>query len=239
MSESEIQSDESSTAEEAKDNDVYKENRLLLYVVIFITGAALIYWSFDRAPESLAWYVVREFGKGLILTVLVSAGIGWLINRQSRRLEAQHKHEEKREAKIRQLYLESQLDGLAQRIEHQTRELADSSATIEALRKASIIRLYENRRNASDDIKHALEENDVDEVRIMAISMNNFLATAERTPLYEGVEHAGELHQDRQAPHASREALGSGPHDRSALEGGSAAFGGRVPGNIGAGTAGK
>jgi len=55
---------------------------ILGIVLMVILGMAMVSVSFEQADRHLPYYMIREIGKALVLTALVSTAINWYVNRQ-------------------------------------------------------------------------------------------------------------------------------------------------------------
>lgn len=145
---------------------------LLASLVLIALGIFLIAWGFEQRQNSLLHFFASEIGKAIIITGLVTGGTKWYLTRQYTELirtgqkvyEEEHKQE-----------LQSTLSRVEDRILHQTQTIASYASSLDAMQKADIVRLYESRNAASLDIKADLEDRGISTVRIIGISLNDFL----------------------------------------------------------------
>ena len=182
----------SQSAQERRDNqfsDLFKKYiGLKTFVVIMAIGGigiGLVYLTLGQ-EESLWHYLTRESGKALVLTALVSFGVNSLIRMQSAELERlQKKTDEHREAgrhealqsALRSLEkeLEVVLKELQAGIRKQTDRLVGSVSSLQALYEARAVRVFANRKQATREIKTALEDQNANSIKIIGISLNDFL----------------------------------------------------------------
>ena len=142
--------------------------KLFVLIIIFsIIGVVLIYIGFEKSEESVFFYTLREVGKGIFITALISGAIKWYMARQY------IYYKEERENIYRQ-ELKEVLSQLKSDVSEQTRKIASYASSLDALQFVGATRFYRNRHEASSDIKAVLEKGP-EEIKIIGISLNDFV----------------------------------------------------------------
>jgi hypothetical protein len=158
---------------------------ILGVVVLLVLGAVLIWISFDKA-NLLTYYMLREVGKAIFLTALVSTTVNLYFNRQlsviekeKRELEKKlqgekEKYELEKDERFRQT-VNRQLDTLREDILNQTAEIASEAVSFDALQASDVNRFYRSRSEASESIRNALLQEGVSNIKLIGISLNDFM----------------------------------------------------------------
>jgi len=142
----------------------------LLLAIILLGGIGIFFivLSFNKTESSTFFYLVREAGKALFITAIISGGVKWYMTRQYIKLDKEKdailKHE-----------LSETLDNLTKKVLEQTNKMSASASSLDALQDADVVRFYRNRSEASKDIKAALQDNKVTTIKIIGISLNDFI----------------------------------------------------------------
>ncbi|MBI3942274.1 MAG: hypothetical protein HY326_04610 [Chloroflexi bacterium] len=71
------------------------------------------------------------------------------------------------------------LERIEKNLQKQTEELIQTVASLEAMRQSGIVRIYASRASASEDIKRDLIAPNVTQIRLMGISLNDFVLAAQ------------------------------------------------------------
>lgn len=154
---------------------------LLGGLVVAILGILVIWGaSYLRDPsKSVLTYSIRAIGSGLLVTGVVTV-LAYLFVRR---------HEEQFRNRLMDFIakdLTRRLKKIETRIQGQTVELFEGSASLEALNQRGVARVYANRRDSIDDLTRELKNLDEGEVRIMGVSLNDFV----RSDQVEGLHSA-------------------------------------------------
>jgi hypothetical protein len=136
-------------------------------IALIAAGLLLVYFSFGRT-KSLDFYLLQEAGKAILITAVVNGGVKWYLTRQSLELE-----NARNEILSRELF--SSLDSLRKEVLRQTESMAASASSLTALQAADVSRFYRSRNEASGDIRQALTDPGVSAIKIIGISLNDFI----------------------------------------------------------------
>lgn len=144
--------------------------RLSLFLML---GVGLLFISFafylpGLKDNTYLSYIIREIGKGFLVASIITFFVRVLIE--------QHydKYKDKYVEIMTNDVSESLLD-IKKSISEQLEKLYHASASLEAMLQSGILRIYSSRRNASKDIALDLTNPFVSEIKIMAISLNDFV----------------------------------------------------------------
>jgi len=171
--------------------------------VLVGVGMFLVWWSFDKPPNSLSFYLVREIGKALFITAVINGAVKWYLSHQSQTVdkliedirkgeifsefEGLRKHVDEEIDKLGLLTQElarqtKHISARTQEIVAQTSQItgttqhvAGFAASLVAMQEAGIARLYPNRGEASEDIRASLEEPGITSIQVIGISLNDFV----------------------------------------------------------------
>ena len=140
--------------------------------VVFVTGLTLIGISFASWFPSVArnWlaFSVRQLGGGLLVAALAGLLIQLLVGRYRQQLSEG----------LTQFVEQDVTRDLREIREHigvQTNALVQGSSTLEAIRRTGVGEVWQSRGDALEAMKRDLEAPDLQSVRIMGISLNDFL----------------------------------------------------------------
>lgn len=131
-------------------------------------GVFLVLLSFDKAEASIYFYLLREVGKAIFITAIITGALKWYMVRQIRNLE------NARDGLIRHSLSQS-LEDLKGNVIRQTQEVAAYVKSLDDMKAAGVSRFYRNRSEAADDIKRTLSDPEISEVRVIGISLNDFV----------------------------------------------------------------
>ncbi len=120
-------------------------------------------------------YLLHELGKALFLTALVSFGVNALIARQSAALKQEELARQEHETNAHFNQLTVGIDALQERVMSQTTQLVESVSSLEALREAGVQKVYSTRDDAAADLRAALDDRNATSIKIIGISLNDFL----------------------------------------------------------------
>jgi len=142
----------------------------LIILIIFLAaiGILLIFLGFEKANESIKYYLLQEVGKGIFITALISGAIKWYMARQF----IAYGHERK---KVYERELSNLLSKISIDVKEQTSKIAAYSSSLEALQSVGATRFYRDREEASPDILKTMEQSTIDNVKIIGISLNDYL----------------------------------------------------------------
>jgi hypothetical protein len=153
--------------------------------ILLAVGVTFVWVGFDKRDQ-LLFYMMSEIGKAILLTVLVSIAINWYFKRQLSILEDENRLVEKQYQEEKERYeqekdglfrqtVHSQLDVLRKDVLQQTQEIADQAISFDALQLADVNRFYATRDEASHGIKNALLQRGVTSIKLIGISLNDFM----------------------------------------------------------------
>ncbi|MDY0357735.1 MAG: hypothetical protein RBR19_17765 [Sedimentisphaerales bacterium] len=146
---------------------------LIAIIVLSSTGLLLVIFSHKKAGQSTTYYIMREIGKAVCITALASGGVKWYMTRQASVLDrlANRRSEQQ---------LSADLEELRGQVVSQTGTICRSASSLVAMHQADIVHFYKNRMEASTEIKTALEDTHVTEIKIIGISLNDFTRDEQR-----------------------------------------------------------
>ena len=151
---------------------VVTRNIFFVVAILVIVGMFLMVWSFDKRQASVVYYFVAEVGKAIVITALVTGVTKWYLAREYTDListgQKIYEDEYKQE-------LKATLDGMETKILGQTQTIAHYASSLDAMQKADIVQIYESRGKASDDIRRDIQDPNITYLRIIGISLNDFL----------------------------------------------------------------
>lgn len=167
---------------------------ILAIVVLLLVGAALVWVSFERA-HTLPYFLLRETGKAILITVLVSTAITWYFTYHLSILEKEKQESERQIQQNNASYqrekdelfretVNTQLDVLRKGVLSQTKQIATEAVCFDALQAADVDRFYRSRDEASESIRDALLQNGVTIIRLIGVSLNDFMRD-EHTDLHD------------------------------------------------------
>ncbi len=141
---------------------------ILASIILIVIGILLIILSFSRSGTNVFFFIMQETGKAIFITALISGAIKWYLTRQAMLLESE-------KDRVFREQLSFSLNELKSKIIEQTQKMTKSSKSLDALRSANIAKVYEKRLTASEDIKATLEHKSVEQIKIIGISLNDFI----------------------------------------------------------------
>jgi hypothetical protein len=141
---------------------------LVSSIVLVASGLLLVILSFGRTNASVSFFLLQEIGKAILITAAVNGGVKWYLTRQSVELE-----KAKTEIVNRQLF--SSLDTLRGEVLSQTQRMSASASSLVALQAADVSKFYGSRNEASIDIRQAITSEGVTAIKIIGISLNDFI----------------------------------------------------------------
>ena len=141
---------------------------LFLMLLIFGTGVLLVIYFYPKSETSIYFYILSEIGKALFITAMISGAVKWYLTRQTIILE-NTKNEIIRDE------LKKNLEELKDKVLSQTKVMTAASKSLDALKNAGIVEFYENRSRASKEIEDAIENKNVKSLKIIGISLNDFV----------------------------------------------------------------
>lgn len=145
--------------------------RMLLTIVFFsLIGLAIIYISYDLAENDVKYYVIREIGKGILITSLISGVIKWYLQREFTK-------ELNLIKEIKDDNLSMSLLSIEKSVDKQTKQITDYSLSLGAMLSSGVTRFYKNRGEAGEDINSAMQEalkSAEGTIKIVGISLNDF-----------------------------------------------------------------
>lgn len=167
---------------------------ILGIVIMLMVGTAMIWISFDKA-KLWPFYMLREIGKAIFLTVLVSAAINWyfksqlsIIEREKQESEKliqarKERYEREKDVQFRET-VNQQLNTLREEVLRQRDDIADKAVCFDELQAADVDSFYRNRSDASRSIKNMLLQKGIASIKLIGISLNDFMRD-EHTELHD------------------------------------------------------
>lgn len=136
------------------------------FLVVFIAAIMLpgVVYTRHFTDGSDIYYILHEICKAILSAMVVTFGIVAFVRRWSHLSRDMEKEE-----------LKEKLAEISKDIAEQRDKLADYVSSIQALSVANVTKVYENRQEASEDIKMAILDKDVTTIDIIGISLNDFL----------------------------------------------------------------
>jgi hypothetical protein len=152
---------------------------LILGALLFLgIGVWFVLLSFNR-KDQLPYYLLIEIGKAIILTVLVSIAINWFFRHQLSILDNAKQKAEKKDQEDKQQWfhktVNEQLEELKREVLQQTQTIADKAVCIDGLQSADVECFFPTRDKANEGIKDALLQRGVTKIRLIGISLNDFM----------------------------------------------------------------
>jgi hypothetical protein len=141
-------------------------------MIVFIVGLVLIAVSFaswfPSADKSWLAFSVRELGGGLIVAAVAGLLIQMFVERYRQQLSdglTQFLEED----------VTNDLRDIRADIGHQTDALVQGSSTLDALRRTGVGQVWRSRGAALEAMRRDLEARDLHSIRVMGISLNDFV----------------------------------------------------------------
>lgn len=160
-------------------SDAVRARLWLAVIILFLSGFLIVGVSFLPFVErfnSLLTYVLREAGTALLVAGVATGLIRIFMVRYYQRFEDTFI------AFVRQ-DVTNALQEIRDGIEAQTRDFVKASALLESMTQSGVTRSYESRNLASRDMAQDLMEPGVSEVRLIGISLNDFVRPGDQPEL--------------------------------------------------------
>jgi hypothetical protein len=159
--------------------------------IIIVLGVLLVWWASMLAPvsqperETIVSFLLRWVGVGFIVAALTSGVLRILVVGSHERFEGAVNNFLKREVRgdLGQIHKEIsvQADHLStasnslQRVSESLGDILNSTASLTAMYRAGINRIYATREDASEDLVQALHDPGIQEIRIASISLHDYI----------------------------------------------------------------
>jgi hypothetical protein len=161
--------------------DVVTLRMIIGTVAVVILGLAVIAASylpvFDPPDRSWLTFGVRQIGSGLLVVAIVNVVLQVFVERHRQQLSGGLENFIKKD-------VNRDLQEIRTNIEDQAQVLLAGSATLAALGTCGVSRVYASRSEAVEAIKRDVEAAKVQQIRIMGISLNDFLRADQRDNLH-------------------------------------------------------
>lgn len=157
-----------------------------LLTMIAVAGLGIVWFTFGRTDD-LPYYILQEIGKAALVTALVSVTLNYWVRSQSDRVKderlrvqtdiqkAARREENAREEAFKVL-VAAELERIRGEVEEETARIADTAFSFDQLQKAGVNRFYSSRDEiAAQDIAGTLLARDVTSVKLIGISLNDFV----------------------------------------------------------------
>lgn len=140
----------------------------LMFMIVF--GLFLIFISFNSTSQvqEIKVFLIREIGKGFLTAAVITIFLKIVIERQYREIENEFVQYIKDD-------ISATLSNLKKEINENLQNLFHASASLEAMSQSGIFRIYPSRRIASEDIATDLIAPNTTKIRLIAISLNDFV----------------------------------------------------------------
>jgi hypothetical protein len=149
--------------------------------VVVASGLAIIALSYAPffGPAEVSWltFGVRQVGSGLLVVATVNVVLQIFVERHRQQLSSGLENFIKKD-------VNRDLRGIRADIEDQAKVLLAGSATLAALVTSGVNRVYASRSDAVEEIKRDMEAEGIQQIRIMGISLNDFLRMDQRDNLH-------------------------------------------------------
>lgn len=148
-------------------------------VMVFI-GSVLLLIGF-KLPENIWSFIIREIGKAIIITALISSTIRLYFGKQLSIVEKEKKKLKDKKDEMFRNEVNYQLEDLKKQVLIQTEEIAHKATCFDALQVSSVDRFYRDRDEASKDIKATLLREGIESMKIIGISLNDYMRDENET----------------------------------------------------------
>jgi hypothetical protein len=148
--------------------------------LLFLVGIGLILLSFYALPDpddSVATFLVRDLGAGLMVGAVVALVLDLLV----------HKYEDQFGETLTSFIrsdVTRDLGRIKEGIAGQAKSLYEASASLEALHECGFARVYEGRGEIAQDLVAELSRSDISGVRLMGVSLNDFVRSDQADGLH-------------------------------------------------------
>jgi len=177
---------------------------LLATLSLFIIGGGVVYFTHERAAQSPLFYILQEIGKGIIVTGLVSGAVKWYVTRQAVEFDRGVKELDEQKDEAFREESKKALSELRKEVTRQTDRMVASASSLASLQAAGIVRAFLNREEAAADIKSTLVREGVTAIKLIGISLNDFVRD-ENSVLHSAIQEL-----ERRIDRASRTRDGRG-----------------------------
>ena len=147
---------------------------IVLSLLAFGIGVLIVYFCFGKSGTSLAYYILNEIGKAVFITAIVAGAIKWHMAREYDIIKKQKdgliKHD-----------LSETIENLQKDISAQTANITACSQSLDAMNSCDVSRLFRNRVKSSEEIKSVISEMSFSELKVIGISLNDFVRDENRT----------------------------------------------------------
>ena len=148
------------------------KNLVLTTILTIILGFILIVVTFDRRDASIPYLIAFEAGKTLLISTTIAFIARWYLTRKevdflgtsNKIIEDEYRQE-----------LNLTLNRIEEKVSDQTSVIASHTSSLDAMLKGNVVRLYENQTTASLDIKSDILDQNITTLRIIGISLDEFL----------------------------------------------------------------
>lgn len=142
----------------------------LALMFMIVLGLFLIFFSFNSTSQiqEIKIFIIREIGKGFLIAAVITIFLKIVIERQYREIENEFVQYIKDD-------ISATLSNLKKEINENLQNLFHASASLEAMSQSGIFRIYPSRRIASEDIATDLIAPNTSKIRLIAISLNDFV----------------------------------------------------------------
>src|SRR5579862_4468038 len=140
---------------------------IILVMGLILIGISFAPW-FPSANKSWLAFSVRELGGGLVVAAIAGLLVQMFVERYRQQVSEGL-------ARFLQDDVTHDLHDIRADIEHQTDALVRGSSTLDALRKTGVGQVWRSRGDALEAMKRDLEARDLRSIRVMGISLNDFL----------------------------------------------------------------
>ena len=152
--------------------DLVAKNLFLTTTLTVIFGLGLIVSTFNKRDSSIPYLIAFEAGKTLLISTTIAIIARWYLTRKE--VDFIGTSKKMAEDEYRQ-ELNSTLNRIEEKVLIQTDKMASYAASLDAMQKGDIVRFYENRAKASQDIKSDILDRNTGTLRIIGISLDEFL----------------------------------------------------------------
>lgn len=167
---------------------------------IIVIGVLLLWLSHEKAQTIFSYFVMKEVGKALFVTALISVPVKWFMTRQMDKLA-----EEKNTALLKNICkdnstywasfenkIENQYSKVSDRIkkhdecvQSEINKISACSSSLIALHDSCISKVYGSRSEAGNDMIAELKVKNLKTVQIIGISLNDF--TRDENPDFHSI----------------------------------------------------
>lgn len=150
-------------------------NLVLGIIILLIIGIVLLvigYASFPNVPSFIT-DLCKQIGAAILVTGVITGLLRVLI------LGSYNKFADQNSMFLRDNVTE-RLNEVKGDIEHQTKALVETVASLEAMNELNIVRVYSQRKDACKDIEKDIQKDDISQINISGVSLNDFVGGTDR-----------------------------------------------------------